>query len=196
MSPAATASATAARSSTTPRPVSGAAATGFETHLILPVPPAEPIIGKWRERFDPRARLGVPPHITALGPFVDRRSLTRADLTTLTRIFAATSPMSFDLVRVARFPDVVYLVPEPGAPFVALTETLWRAWPGCPPYAGAHREIVPHLTVAVGTAPFAQLAAAITPSLPVACQAREAWLVSRHDDGRYRPHHRFRLGAA
>jgi len=172
------------------------ATTGFETHLILPVPAAEPVIGAWRERFDPRAQLGVPPHITALGPFVDRRRLTIADLQALTHLFASTSAITFKLVRVASFADVVYLAPEPSAPFVALTEALWQQWPAYPPYAGAHREIVPHLTVAVGAAPFAQLAAAITPQLPVTGRAGEAWLVAHHDDGRYRTHYRFAFGAS
>lgn len=182
------------RGTATPANTPATPTTGFETHLILPVPAAEPVVGKWRERFDPRAALGVPPHITALGPFVDRRRLTIADLQALTRLLAATSPITFELARVASFPEVIYLVPEPGAPFVALTEALWREWPGCPPYAGAHREIVPHLTIAVGAAPFAQLAAAITPQLPVTGRAGEAWLVAQHHDGRYRAHYRFRLG--
>ena len=40
--------------------------------------------------------------------------------------------------------------PEPREPFVELTQAVWRRWPGHPPYGGAHREIVPHLTLAVG----------------------------------------------
>jgi hypothetical protein len=166
-----------------------------DTHVILPVPSAEPLVGEWRARFDPRARLGVPPHITVLGPFVDRRRLTIADLRALASIFAATAPFRFELVRVARFAEAVYLAPEPRAPFVALTETLWRQWPAHPPYGGIHSEIIPHLTVAIGCASFAAITTALTPRLPLTTRAGDAWLVAEHDDGRYRAHCRFRLGS-
>ena len=53
--------------------------------------------------------------------------------------------------RTGRFPGVVWLAPEPAEPFIALTELLAAAFPDHPPYEGAHDEIVPHLTLGLGT---------------------------------------------
>jgi hypothetical protein len=61
-------------------------------------------------------------------------------------LFAAADRFQFSLVRVARFPSALLLVPDPPDPFVALTEVVWSSWPRFPPYRGAYDEIVPHLT--------------------------------------------------
>jgi len=165
-----------------------------ETHLILPVPAAEALVGTYRARLDPNAIVGVPAHITLLGPFVDRDELRRQDLTDLADLFAATPSIRFALVRVARFEHALYLEPQPAEPFVALTEALWRRWPDHPPYGGAHREVVPHLTVAVGESAFEAVRAALEPRLPLSAEAREAWLIVRTQAGSWAVHRRFALG--
>ena len=164
-----------------------------ETHLILPVPAADALVGPYRARLDPSASVGVPAHITLLGPFVERDALRRDDLTALAELFAATPSMRFALVRVARFEHSLYLEPEPAEPFVALIEALWRRWPDHPPYGGAHREIVPHLTVAVGESAFEAVRAALEPRLPLSAEAREAWLIVRTQAGNWAVHRRFAL---
>ena len=63
--------------------------------------------------------------------------------------------------------------PEPPEPFVELTQAVWRRWPDHAPYGGAHREIVPHLTVAVGAEDFYEVRAALEPHLPLRAAARE-----------------------
>ncbi len=55
---------------------------------------------------------------------------------------------TFSLGTIRRFPEVLYLAPEPAAPFVALTERLFSLFPEFPPYGGQHAAITPHLTVA------------------------------------------------
>ena len=42
----------------------------WETALLVPVPAAEPSVGKHRARLDEAARDGVPAHITVLYPFL------------------------------------------------------------------------------------------------------------------------------
>jgi hypothetical protein len=50
--------------------------------------------------------------------------------------------------RVAWFgQDVVWLAPDPAEPFRALTDLVWTRFPECPPYGGAHPEVIPHLTI-------------------------------------------------
>jgi hypothetical protein len=166
-----------------------------ETHLILPVPAAEPVVAAHRASWDPSARAGVPAHITVLGPFIERGDLTSDDLRTLGELFAATSPIEFELARVARFDHALYLEPEPWGPFVELTQAVWRLWPDQPPYGGAHREIVPHLTVALGGEDFYDVEAALERHLPLRATAREVWLIALRSDERWVVHRRFALAA-
>ena len=119
-----------------------------ESALIVSVPEAEPVVSRLRERFDPSARLGVPAHVTVLYPFLSPDRLTRRLLTRVRAVVAAVDSFTFRLASVARFPDTLYLVPEPSEPFVALTNLLAANFPECTPYLGKFEAIVPHLTVA------------------------------------------------
>ena len=37
-----------------------------ETALIVPVPEVEPIVGRFRDRYDPAAADGIPAHVTVV----------------------------------------------------------------------------------------------------------------------------------
>jgi hypothetical protein len=64
-------------------------------------------------------------------------------------------------------------------------------FPEYPPYAGAHAEVIPHLTVAqTQDAPFDDLAE-IERHLPIQCVAREAWLMMEDGDHRWSTRSRF-----
>ena len=120
------------------------------TNLIVPVAAAEPVVAAHRARLDPTAAQGVPAHISVLVGFLDLHAIGSPELSRLEALFAAAAPIEFALAHVRRFPNVLYLAPEPAEPFVRLTESVWRAWPDHPPYGGAFEDILPHLTVAVG----------------------------------------------
>ena len=63
-------------------------------------------------------------------------------------IVSATRTFDFTLDELGVFPNgIVHLLPEPAEPFRALTQSLWRAFPQCPPYAGEFGAVVPHLTL-------------------------------------------------
>lgn len=59
-----------------------------QTGVVVPVPAADPLVSRWRERFDPAAAFGVPPHVTIVYPFVPAEALSEHDLADL-RAFAA-----------------------------------------------------------------------------------------------------------
>ena len=119
-----------------------------ESALIIRVPEAEPLVGSYRQRFDPSAAIGAPAHITLLYPFVDPRHIDAVVTDTLTACFAARKPIHFELGRVRRFPhDTLYLGPDPDQPFRQLTETIWQRFPETPPYGGRWPDIVPHLSI-------------------------------------------------
>jgi len=121
-----------------------------QSALIVEVPEVEPFVSQLRERHDPSAQLGVPAHITVLFPFLASNELTAPVFAALADVAGSVNPFRFRLAHVARFPEVVYLAPEPARPFANLSSRLQVAFPGHQPYGGRHASFVPHLTVAHG----------------------------------------------
>ena len=154
--------------------------------LIVPVPEAEAVVGGWRARFAPDAALGVPAHVTLLFPFHTLDQLDPADLADLTTLFSSTPSIRATFGAVGRFPEVVYLAPEPRAWFVRLTEALSGRF-GLLPYGGIHGEIVPHLTVAqhADAAVLAEIGVSLADHLPIETDVREVWLMEESPDGRW-----------
>jgi 2'-5' RNA ligase len=156
---------------------------GSTTTLIMPVPRADDLLQK------SAYEAGLPAHITLLYPFLGTRAIDREIEGTLESLFQSVPAFDFTLSEVGHFPGVVYLAPEPAAPFTALVQALVERWPDRQAYGGAHAEIVPHLTVAFGeTVP-----RGLTERLPVSVRAREVWLMSRMA-GRWVRRASFRLG--
>ena len=117
--------------------------------LIIEVATAEEAVGAWRRRFDPQARLGVPPHVTVLYPFVPPDQIDAPTLEKLQTLLTVIPPFQFELVRTGWFGDraTLWLAPEPAEPFVHITKTLAAAFPEYPPYGGQFDGTIPHLTV-------------------------------------------------
>ena len=119
-----------------------------QSTLFAPVREADPWVKDLRERYDPTATVGVPAHITVLFPFISPDLITDDDLAIAAKTCQRTRPFEFRLEQIGRFPESLYLVPEPSEPFISLTEAIVREFPEYPPYGGKFTEIVPHLTVA------------------------------------------------
>jgi hypothetical protein len=129
-------------------PIPAGAGPDWETALLVPVPAAEPVVGRHRARLDLAARDGVPAHITVLYPFLPVAGITSSLLGSLGRLFTAVAPFEFTLDRVDWFGEaVVWLGPRDPAPFTALTDSVFAAFPACPPYGGRHAKVIPHLTI-------------------------------------------------
>jgi 2'-5' RNA ligase superfamily len=147
----------------------------------VPVPAAEPVVAEHRARLDHSAQDGVPAHVTVLYPFLSPALLDDAVLASLARLFAGVPAFAFTLDRVAWFGDnVVFLRPADPAPFRALTDLAFAAFPSCPPYGGQHAEVIPHLTIGDrgGLAALAAAGAAVVPHLPVTTTAAEVILMA------------------
>lgn len=142
---------------------------GSTTTLILPVSGADDLL-------QPSAHeVGIPAHITLLYPFLRARTIDHEIEDALESLLREIPAFDFTLADVGRFPGVVYLAPEPAAPFTALVQALVDRWPDHRPYGGVFAEIVPHLTVAYGeTVP-----SGLSERLPVKARADEVWLMSR-----------------
>jgi 2'-5' RNA ligase len=161
--------------------------------LIVAVPEAEPLVGPWRLRYD-NASLGIPAHVTLLFPFVPAEKLDASLFEELRDLFAEQPAFAVAFPRVARFPEVAWLVPEPAEPFQRLTGLIFSRYPDYPPYEGVHDEVIPHLTVAVGDRTVQdQVDAALTGQLPVAAEVRQVVLLEEQPDGLWRTRERFPL---
>lgn len=119
----------------------------LESALVVLAPATEPLVKSYRDQFDPSAALGIPAHVTVLYPF-HPPVLSPAAMARLAALFAEFAPFDYWVTELRRFPGVLYLAPEPEAPFRALTGRVAEAFPDFPPYGGKFADIVPHLTLA------------------------------------------------
>ncbi len=146
--------------------------SGREAALVVLVPEVEDLVARFRLQHDPSAAVGVPAHITINYPFLPAMRGDSALDQELTALFSGVSPFAFSFRRIARFPNLLYLPPEPAAPFQQLIVLVAQHFPESPPYGGLYREVIPHLTVAdtedeaVLASVEAELAPLLEPRLP------------------------------
>jgi 2'-5' RNA ligase len=158
-----------------------------EAAVVVPVPAAEPVVASWRERFDSSAAQGMPAHITTLSPFLDEDRLTNEVVAALREVCAERPALDVVFRRTGRFPDVLYLDPEPADGLRQLTLDIAGGWPEAPPYRGAFEEVIPHLTVAhrLGGDGLHTVEAELLRDLPITTRLLEARLYV-FDDERWR----------
>jgi 2'-5' RNA ligase len=162
--------------------------------LVVTVPEAERVVGAMRLRHTHDAPLGMPAHVTVLFPFVPPDRLAETERR-VAELVAATTAFDLAFAGTARFPEVLYLDPDPAEPFLALTAAIAAEWPEHPPYEGAFDTVIPHLTVAESddSGLLDRIAAEVEPRLPIGSSVREASLFVEGDDGRWRQHSRLPL---
>ena len=166
-----------------------------ESALVIEVPEAEPLVSEWRAEYDWSAQRGVPAHITIVYPFAPTEVIDEELLAGLGELFAAQSAFSFDLPRVARFPEVAWLAPDPDEPFKALIAAVVTRYPEYPPYEGVHDDVIPHLTVAEGGVELQdEVEAALGSLLPIHCRASGVSLLTEDESERWSRFDRFPLG--
>ncbi|MEW2115481.1 2'-5' RNA ligase family protein [Streptomyces sp. NPDC005474] len=119
-----------------------------QTALVVRIPEAEPAVGLLREQLDPAAREGASAHVTVLFPFLPASGIDDGVLAALGEVIGRHRSFRAGFERCGRLPGLLYLAPEPDAPFRRLTDAIVERWPQTPPYGGKYDDVVPHLTVA------------------------------------------------
>jgi hypothetical protein len=85
-----------------------------QTALIVPVPAAEPVVGRHRAALDRVASWGIPAHLTVLYPFLPPPQVGAPVRAALRTLFAGFASFEVELSRVAWFgSEVLWLAPEP-----------------------------------------------------------------------------------
>ncbi|MGH3080597.1 MAG: 2'-5' RNA ligase family protein [Gaiellaceae bacterium] len=167
------------------------------TAIVALTPEVEQVTGQWYRTYSKAGAEGMRPHITLLIPFVPASDADVGVENHLRHVFSGFEPFGYSLERVERWPDVLYLAPEPAQPFIDLTQALVAEFPDLRPYDGRHTDVVPHATVAEidDTATAARITAELEPQLPFRCQLVEAVVVERGSDHRWRERAAFPLGS-
>jgi 2'-5' RNA ligase len=113
----------------------------------------------------------------------------------LADIAATVEPFEVRFARVGHFPGVLYLVPEPAAPFERLTAAITARFPDYQPYEGAFDEVIAHLTIVESPkAPLDLIEAAVERYLPFVRRVSALEVLVDDQDGSWRVHWRIALG--
>jgi 2'-5' RNA ligase len=167
-----------------------------QSAVLVPVPEADAVVGKWRHQYDPVATAGVPAHITLVVPWLPPDEITEGDLAELDESLDDVKAFDFALDHVDWFGRrVLWVAPQPAEPFLTLTTRLADRF-GTPPWEDEFDEVVPHLTVAHASdgVELVPVAAEVTNRLPVQCRAEEVWVMVG-DGSRWSLRHRLQLPA-
>ena len=170
--------------------------SALRTALSVVVDEVEPVVGDFRRRFDPAVERRIPAHVTIVFPFAP---LDELDGAAIRELYAARQSFAFELARVERFPEHVWLAPEPRDRFAELISCTVERFPEYPPYGGAFAEVIPHLTIASGEMVDDAEAAArreLGPLLPIPARAAEVTLLEEQPDETWSRRTGFALGGA
>jgi 2'-5' RNA ligase len=139
------------------------------TGLVLLTPGLEDLVDPWRRRYDPVRAYGMPAHVTILYPWLPYESITDGDREALATLCHARPPLEMTFADFGRFPETLWLDPQPARPIVDLVQEIAQRWPAYPPFAGAFADIVAHLTLADRRDPdsLRDVIDAVQPRLPV-----------------------------
>ena len=159
--------------------------------VVVAVPEAADAVDRWREQTcSDKPSIGVPPHVTLVFPFAPAERIDESLIASLGEVVSRVEKFELELRETARFPELLYLVPEPPAPFMQLTGAIVGHFPEYQPYEGAFtlNDLVPHLTVAYGDAAFLDAVETdVSPKLPIVARVQEAVLLEEveQDWGRW-----------
>jgi 2'-5' RNA ligase len=150
------------------------------------------------ELYPERIPENIPLSITLLYPFAPREELTDEQLRMLRGFFASRHPLSFDIARVAQWPDrsrAVYGVPEPEETLRSTMLALWELFPEFPPYGGAD-DPPPHasLTLAGDDETLAHVESHLDGVLPAHFDVDEAVLMEEAEPDVWRVRETFPFG--
>lgn len=140
-----------------------------DTILLAPLPALDPLVTRWLPHSTSD---GIDAHLTVLVPFMPEGEVDGEVLAELRRIFAGHEAFDVTFPRIGRFPETLYLAPEPVRPLNALTAAVFGRWPAYPPYEGRFADPVPHLTVvhAKGDEVYEDARRTLEPQLPVSAR--------------------------
>jgi hypothetical protein len=171
----------------------------MKTAITLFLADQAPELAKAHDELYPeRIPEQIPLSITLLYPFAPRDELDEDTLETLRQFFRSRRPLSFDIARVAQWPEgsrAVYGVPEPEEQLRSTMRALWELFPEYPPYGGAD-DPPPHasLTLTGDDDTLARVEARLQRLFPAHFEVHEAVLMEEAEPDVFRVRERFSFG--
>jgi len=154
----------------------------------------------FRAHYESMAASNIPAHISINIPFVPAMESDSELDKALSDLFSGIASFRFLLTEARRFPNVLYLAPEPEERFSMLIKAVTDRFPESPPYEGEFDDTIPHLTVAylddsqeinvLGDA----LSAAVEGMLPISGVVTNVLLIEKVD-GKWRERTSYALAA-
>lgn len=172
----------------------GTSSGRIQSAILIPVPEADAVVGRWRYEHDPVAVAGVPAHVTVIVPWLPPDEISDEDLAELDSELADVKAFDFELTGIGWFGRrVLWVAPDPAAPFLDLTNRLADRF-NTPPWDDEFDEVIPHLTVAHASdgVELVPVAADVATRLPVRCRADQVWVMCA-GGARWELLHRVRL---
>lgn len=170
-----------------------------ELALTIFVPQAESYLRSFREHYDVQTSNDIPAHITINTPFVpDLKPESELD-ESLEDLFSGIAAFPFALTEIRRFPNVLYLAPEPEERFRELIVAVFDRFPESPPYEGQFDDVIPHLSLVYledseeFNAQSETMTAATEGLLPITGKVTNVWLLEKVA-GEWRKRKSFQLG--
>ena len=171
----------------------------MDTAITLFLDDQAPELAKAHDELYPeRIDEHIPLSLTLLYPFAPSDELDDDYLKMARDFFASRHPLSFDIARVAQWPDggAVYGAPEPEGQLRATMRALWELFPEFPPYRGAVDDPRPHasLTLDGGDDPdtlLARVEERLAGLLPAHFEVGEAVLMEEHEQDVWHVTHTF-----
>lgn len=159
--------------------------------LAIPIT-VPPVLARARDRWDPT---GARAHVTVMYPFMpcpELRPAVREDLAEIARRIPAFQ-VRFERIR--RFPDLVWIEPEPADPIAALTAAVTARWPDYQAYGGEFETVIPHLSVVESDdGPLDTIEALARVAVPFSARADRMELWCQDAAGQWRARWRIPLG--
>jgi hypothetical protein len=122
----------------------------MDTSVIACFPDADPLVERWRIKFDPWAAHGIGAHATVASPFLDDDRIDAGVVARASDIAARHSVViSFNTIDV--LPGAIALCPAATDSLIALTADIVTAWPEITARLRTGRARPYHLTVACST---------------------------------------------
>jgi hypothetical protein len=143
------------------------------TTIIAPTPWVPGEVEALRAELDWAARLGVPAHITLLGPFIEPAAIDADVHRRLETVLRAHAPIMVSLDRLELIGDVACLLPGDTRAIAAVQSALHREWPELEPRS------LQHVTVAreLNRSGFEAVIERIEPMLPLSGRLDRASLI-------------------
>lgn len=128
-------------------PLGGDSQLPRRSAIDVRLPELADLVDTWRRPTVPDASRGMPPHITLLYPW--RPAPVRSsDIAEAVAALDGSRTFSVTFRHFGRFPNTLFLRPDPDDGLRALIRRLTAAFPDTPPYGGRVPDPLPHLTVA------------------------------------------------